>query len=95
MSNLGTKDEFVDINFESATRVVCEFRNQDEQSNKLCGITYGECQQPLNMTTEGNSTVDSPNIVRLELHRYLQSYCYTIRATNGSFTMITEGIYNS
>ena len=92
--HLGTKNEYVDVKFESATRIVCEFRNQVRRNNKLCTIIYGECQKPLIMTIRGNTTNDSPNTVRLELHSYLQNYCYIINATNGTYTVLIEGIYS-
>ena len=46
------------------------------------------------MSAQGHTTFDLPNIVRLELTSDLQSYCYTINASNGSFTVLMEGIYS-
>ena len=91
---LGTKNEYVDIKFESATSIVCEFRNQTRPNMKLCTITYGECEESLVMSAHGNTTDDSPNTVTLQLHSDLQNYCYTINATNGTFTVLIEGIYS-
>ena len=92
--HLGAKNEFIDINFESATSIICEFHNQARPSMKMCAISYGECEESLIVSTHGSTTKDSPNTVRLQLHSDLQNYCYTINATNGTFTALIEGIYS-
>ena len=92
---VGTKNEFVDVKFESATSVVCDFHNEDGQNNKVCAITFGQCQQPLNISVQGVTTHDLPNTVILELPIDLESYCYLINATNGTFNVLIEGSYTS
>ena len=61
---------------------------------KICTISYGECEESLIMSAYGSTTNDSSNTVRLQLHSDLQNYCYTINATNGTFTALIEGIYS-
>ena len=45
------------------------------------------------MTVQGVTTPDSPFTVRLELPPDLQSYCYIINATNGTFNVLIEGVF--
>ena len=88
-------DQYVDVNFESASRVVCRFLNQqDEYSNKSCTITLRLCEQNIleSVSVQGHTT---SNPVRLEFSSNLQSYCYTINASNGTFAVLIEGMYNN
>ena len=92
---IGNIDQYVTVNFESASTVVCDFLNQqDEYSNKSCTVTFGSCQQDITQFTsvQGHTT---SNTVRLKLTSDLQSYCYTINASNGSYAVLLEGIYSS
>ena len=92
---IGDIDQYVNIKFESTSRVVCEFLNQrDEYNNKSCTITFGSCQQDItqSVSVQGHTTT---NTIRLELSSDLQSYCYTINASNGSFIVLIEGMYGN
>ena len=87
-------NQYVDVTFESAKRAVCEFLGPVQtQGERLCSITYGPCQQRLIMTAEGSVSTESPQTVRIDINTNLNTYCYSINASNGTFTWLMEGIY--
>ena len=47
------------------------------------------------MSAQDHTTLDLPNTVRLELSSDLQSYCYIINASNGTFAVLIEGFYSN
>ena len=90
-------NKFVNVTFVSETRIVCTFLglHQNQGANSLmCGISYGPCQQTP-MTSQGD--VGSPNTVNIELPASMSSgtYCYTINASNGTYTVLVEGIISA
>ena len=97
LSHADTINKYVEVQFESASHVVCTFVNDmSSEFEKSCSIRYGKCQERLLMTAEGATSPHSPNIVDLELvASELQSFCYTINASNTTFTVIMEGICDS
>ena len=90
-------NRYVDVTFESTERVVCTFSDQAGNQNKSCDLTYGTCQQnqKFNMIIRGTMSLNSPNIVIINLTTQLSSsdYCYVILANNGTFTVQMEGTF--
>ena len=81
--------------FLSARDIVCEFIDRITMySTKWCSIKYGPCQQPFTMTAQGSNLSDSSTTVKINTNTNLDSYCYTINASNGSFTLLMDGTYN-
>ena len=93
---LGTTNQYVDVTFESARQVVCKFLGPAQTPSEVfCSITYGPCQQRLNMSAEGSSISvhESHTTVRIDLSTNLNTYCYLINASNGTFNLLMEGSY--
>lgn len=87
-------NKYVDVTFESSTRVVCTFTEQPgSQNKKSCGIMYGSCGQQLTVTVLGRSTSASTVVIDFP---ELQSsdYCYIIRASNGTYTVQVQGMFS-
>ena len=94
-------NQYFDVLFESATRVVCSFRNQPENQslrNKLCRITYGPCGQASSTTMTAQNMISSDSLtVVIDLESQLANgYCYTVTASiNGaSSTVKIQGMFS-
>ena len=86
----GCSNEFVRVKYDSATSTIsCNFLNQFDTSEKVCRIHYGVCDEIIVETTSASDTSDS---VTLKL-RILNSasYCYSLTASNDSYTVTVEG----
>ena len=71
---------------------MCEFIDSlNTYSRMLCSIKYGPCQQPFTMTAQGSVVTGSPSTVKIDLDSDLNTYCYSINASNGTFTLLMEG----
>ena len=92
----GSSRSFVRVtsNIESTTRptITCEFTNQLDSSNKSCNVSYGLCGQQLSRTAQGSSSPEEPNIIRVELDLSdpAAMYCYTVSASNDTFTAVVD-----
>ena len=62
-----------------------------DTSIKSCNVTYGPCGQGQTQSVHGSSTSASPNTVTLEIIVPHDSYCYTVTASNDSFTVAVDG----
>lgn len=81
---------YVNISFQSTTKIVCTFLDQQEGQGAIsCDIVYGPCQQS-NMIARG--TISSPNTVEIDLSTIINpEYCYVVNASNGSmFTVLID-----
>ena len=93
----GSSENFVRVtsNIENTIRltVTCEFTNQLKSSNKSCNITYGLCGQQLSEMAQGVSSSEEPNIVRvvLDLSDAATIYCFSVTASNDTFTASIDG----
>lgn len=88
-------NQYVDVKFESSRRIVCTFPGLTSNQSKSCEILYGECGQDFLMISRGiSSSVNGSNVI---IQYFLQpsesDYCYIIRASNGSFTVQTNGTF--
>ena len=98
VSNIDVVNHLVSVTFESANRVVCLFVGlQDSQTTRSlsCVIVYGLCQQQLlDSRQEIHGTSTSFSTVVIDLPASIQSgvHCYTVNASNGTFTVLVEGI---
>ena len=93
-------NQYFDVLFESATRVICNFRNQPENQfprNKLCSIIYGPCGQASSTTMTVQNMISSDSLmVVIDLESQLANgYCYTVTASNGaSSTVKIQGTFS-
>ena len=74
--------------------ISCAFLNQMDTSIKSCCVSYGPCGQELTQTIQKNSSLVLPNNVTLSILPR-GSYCYTIIASSGNFTVAVEGMIQS
>ena len=87
---LGQNDTFVDVNYDADTRrVICAFRDMEDESKKSCTITYSICGHEDVRIVHGNSTGYQ---IILELDD-LQDvfYCYVATISNSTFTVNIDG----
>ena len=93
----GSSENFVRVtsNIENTTRltVTCEFTNQLDSSNKSCNVAYGLCGQQLSEMAQGVSSSEEPNIARvvLDLSDAATMYCFSVTASNDTFTASIDG----
>ena len=87
-----TTNQYVDVIFTSAKSISCEFADHmSTHSRKSCSIRYGLCQQPFTMNAQGSVVSDSSSTIKINLDTNLNTYCYSINASNGTFTLLMEG----
>ena len=76
--------------------VVCTFINQKSDVQKTCSITYGPVGGNCNTSKQTSQTLANDIvIVGLPLEEIEQEYCFSVTATNGSFTAIVEGTFKN
>ena len=92
----GSTNTYVSVNFKTDNRIDCVFLTVQENQLKpslTCDIVYGPCQQTSDVKVMGTAT--SSNTVTIDLPLNLNStptiYCYTINASNGTFTTLVKG----
>ena len=78
------------IEHEATSTVICRFQSHLDTTVKTCSIRYGQCNKNLSQYAEAMSTADIISL-KLSLELANQMYCYAIKATNGTFTVIVEG----
>ena len=84
----------VTVNADSTTSTLtCQFHNTQNTNQRTCSAEYSVCDEEQVFTVEGNSTLESPDRVTLEISLPSESDCYTytITAYNGSRTAMVEG----
>ena len=78
-------NQYFDVTFESAVRVICSFPNDPGNQIKSCSIAYGPCQQTPVTTMTAQSTTSSDSTVVIDLQSQLSNgHCYTVTASNGA-----------
>lgn len=90
----GCTNRLVTVDVDSAaSTLTCQFQNDQNTVQKTCSVEYSICGQEQVFTTKGNSTLELPDRVTLQLSLPSGSNCYayTIRASNGTSTVIVEG----
>lgn len=91
-----TSNNFVDLSFDLALKTVtCLFLNQQETSDKICSIVYGNPTENCRAISL-QSKSDSSDSVRIGFPTEYQispqsRYCFAITASNGTFSVIVEG----
>ena len=86
-------NRFVRVSYDpTATTISCTFENRLDSSIKSCDIKYGTCGQEM-YTTQGNTTVESPFMVRLKLNSNILNSmsCYIVTASNETLTLMVKG----
>ena len=61
-----------------------------DTSVKSCTIMYGQCGQMAAFTSQGNSTVETPNHIILNVDPGSLN-CYVVMASSDTVTVIVEG----
>ena len=91
----GAINQYVNVRFnqgnESTRIILCIFPNATNQSKLLCNVEYKPCQKQ-NMTSRAVGIRNSSDtvIINLSVNLELKTYCYTITASNGSYTVLIE-----
>ena len=77
--------------------LICQFLNNKSSAEKTCSVKYRVCGQEEVFTSEGNSTLDAPDTVLVQLSLLNGSDCYSYNATasNGVSTVIVVGMTSS
>ena len=92
-------NQYFDVAFELAVRVICSFRNDPGnqiQGNKSCSITYGPCnQQEASAATMTGTSSDSTVVINLQ-SQLSNGDCYTVIASNGDAlsTVKIQGVFS-
>ena len=91
---IGCTNTFVTVNVDSAaSTLTCQFQNNQNTIQKTCSLEYRVCNQEQIFPTRGNSTVELPNtvILQISLPEGSDCYTYTITANDGTHTVMVEG----
>lgn len=93
----GGSNQYVSVIFEPAKNIAivikCIFLNQrDNTSTKSCNIEYGQCTQGTLISANGTNNGSNIVIIKLE-HLDMMIFCYKIRASNETFTILLVGMY--
>ena len=84
---------FVTVDFNSAaSTVTCQFHNHSSVE-RSCSVEYSRCDQEEVFNKEGNSTLESPGVITLQLSLSNGPDCYTYRivASDGTNIIVVEG----
>ena len=86
----GCTNGFVQVEYDkTASTITCQFLDETDTSVKLCTVMYGECGQELVQTTQGSSTVETPNNIVLSVD--VDSLeCYNVTASSDELTVIVK-----
>ena len=88
----GCTNEFVTVEIDSTTSTLtCRFQNNLNTVEKTCSAVYSLCNQEDIFTTMGNSTSEFPNQVTLQIPSGSDCYTYTIRASDGTSSVMVQG----
>ena len=68
--------------------ISCLFLSDVDTSEKSCSILYGVCNQEQTKMAVGNTTASS---VMLKVDVTGSYYCYTLVATNRTYTLMVDG----
>ena len=84
----GCTNKIVIVNFNStASTLTCIFQNNESSIEKMCSVKYADCnQEEASKYTEGNSTLEFPDrvILQIILPSGSDCYTYTVRANDGT-----------
>ena len=72
----GCINRFVSVTSSNFARI-CQFLNNQSPVEKTCSVEYRVCGQEEVFTSEGNSTLDTPDRVILQLSLLNGSGCYS------------------
>ena len=91
-------NSFVQVEYEetsSVSTISCTFVNVSDTSEKTCCVSHRLCDQNQPDNTPGPvCSIDSPYSIQLEVSRHLtQTYCYTVTASNDTYTINVEGTF--
>ena len=88
---IGQTNKYVNITFQAADKIMCTFLDQQGQSTVSCDVAYGPCQRQPTAISRGTLAAES-NTVNIEINPDTSEYCYVVNATNGTFTVLIEGL---
>ena len=71
--------------------IVCRFLDQTDTSVKSCTAKYGQCGQVLAYTSQGNSTMETPNRIELIVDPGRLD-CYVVTASSDTATVVVYGM---
>ena len=74
----------------SPSRIICQFLNESDKSLKSCTVQYGNCDETLAYTSQGNSTVEAPNKTALSVDPGKLG-CYVMTASSDTISILIEG----
>ena len=80
----------------TAKIVVCVFFNQQSNREKLCSIEYGPVGGDCRTSSQASRSLSNSVTVGLPLEQDTeQDYCFSVTASNGTFTAIVEGTFKT
>ena len=87
------------VNYDHTTTTIsCTFENKLYMSPKSCSVKYGTCDEETKFT-QNSTTDESLSIVILKLNLSTSAtnskICYTVTASNGTFTAVVKGDYKA
>ena len=99
----GSTNQFVDVTFNPVTKTVtCFFLNLEEGTKKFCSIVYSVFSERLRCRKlQQNSTSLTDEVVMSLVPAHDQNdapieyYCFTVTASNGTFTAVVEGSFSN
>ena len=92
----GCINRFVTVTTSNST-LTCEFLNNQSSIERTCSVEYRVCGQEEVFTSEGNSTLDVPDrvILQLSLLNGSDCYSYNVTASDGVSIVIVVGMTGS
>ena len=74
----------------SPSRITCQFLNESDTSLKSCTVQYGNYDETLAYISRGNSTVEAPNKIALNVDPGRLG-CYVVTASSDTISILIEG----
>ena len=80
----------------NSSKFVCHFVNQNESTEKFCGIQYGPGRGCIDLrhTSEKNSTSNSLELGIVLDYQEEQQYCFFATISNGTYTIVLQGLFS-
>ena len=97
---IGTTDQFVDVTFDPVSKTVtCFFLKVQEGTRKFCKIVYGamidkqllRCRKLVQQSSASLTDKVMIGFPVGDQNDAQKEYCFTVMASNGSFTVEVEG----
>lgn len=94
-------NNFIQVIYKETTSISepvisCVYLKQSDASNKTCCIGYGICDQETFEYTQQECNEDFPYNIQLDVSGHSrQTYCYTVTASNDTYTVKVKGNFST